>query len=184
MLIQTLARAIYSRCHLLLLDDVFSGLDPGTEDTIFTRLLGKRGLLRQLGATVVLVTHAVHRLSYADHIIALTAQGTISEEGKFSELINSEGYVASLVARHKPETDGVGEQPAQLMEDDTLKKDATAIEAVVRPLGDIQAYKYYFSAAGRRNTAAFFCTIMLFAFCERFPGESFPAGKSTNADYR
>ena len=76
-----------------MLDDTFSGLDGESEDRIFTLLLAKRGLLRQRDVTVLLVTHAVHRLSYADHVVALTAEGTISEEGTFPDLMNSNGYV-------------------------------------------------------------------------------------------
>jgi ATP-binding cassette, subfamily C (CFTR/MRP), member 1 len=32
-----LARAVYSQCRILLLDDTFSGLDPGTEEAVFKR---------------------------------------------------------------------------------------------------------------------------------------------------
>lgn len=163
---------MYSRRHTLILDDTFSGLDAESEEAIFTRLLGKRGLLRQLGVTVLLVTHAAHRLSYADHIIALTAEGTVSEAGTFSELMKSGGYVSSLAARHKSENEDAEEQVHSAQgtkdADDT---DETAPEEVVRPLGDIQVYKYYFASIGWFKTAAFFVLIMSFAFFERFPGE-------------
>ena len=53
-----IARAIYSRNSLVILDDVFSGLDADTEEKVFNRLLGKQGLLRRSHVTVVLVTHA------------------------------------------------------------------------------------------------------------------------------
>jgi ATP-binding cassette subfamily C (CFTR/MRP) protein 1 len=84
----------------LILDDVFSGLDATSEDRIFSRLLGKSGLLHRLGTTVILVTHAAHRLSYADHIIALSAHGTILEQGKLVDLLADNGYVAGLAARN------------------------------------------------------------------------------------
>lgn len=42
----------------MLLDDVLSALDSKTEVMIIERLLGKQGLLRKLGSTVILVTHA------------------------------------------------------------------------------------------------------------------------------
>ena len=53
-----IARAIYSRKSLVMLDDVFSGLDASTEEKIFNRLLGKQGLLRRSHVTVILETHA------------------------------------------------------------------------------------------------------------------------------
>lgn len=55
---QSLARAIYSKAKIVILDDVFSGLDSTTEKHIFTKLLGPDGLLRKLEATVILVTHS------------------------------------------------------------------------------------------------------------------------------
>ena len=49
---------MYARQELLLLDDIFSGLDNTTSNFVFNRLLGLYGLLRQDGITVVLATHA------------------------------------------------------------------------------------------------------------------------------
>lgn len=52
-----LARAVYSRRSLLILDDVFSGLDSITSKTIFHRLFGTEGLMRRLKATVIMATN-------------------------------------------------------------------------------------------------------------------------------
>ncbi|KAJ0345222.1 hypothetical protein KNSL1_008611 [Colletotrichum chrysophilum] len=51
-----IARALYARQELLLLDDVFSGLDSGTEEIVFGNLLGSNGLLRNNDTTVILVS--------------------------------------------------------------------------------------------------------------------------------
>ena len=53
-----LARTLYSRSQILILDDVFSALDKRTEGTISDKLLGKIGLFKKLGSTVILVTQA------------------------------------------------------------------------------------------------------------------------------
>ena len=53
-----LARAIYSRARIFLLDDVLSALDKETENFITERLFETKGIFSQLGATVVMVTHA------------------------------------------------------------------------------------------------------------------------------
>lgn len=53
-----LARAIYSRPQLFLLDDTLSALDSRTETEIMTRLFKKDGMFRKMGSTIVLVTHA------------------------------------------------------------------------------------------------------------------------------
>jgi len=56
--IKALARAVYSRKEILILDDVFSGLDALTEEHVFSQVIGSSGLLRKAGVTVVMATHA------------------------------------------------------------------------------------------------------------------------------
>lgn len=63
---QALARALYSRKALLVLDDIFSGLDLRTSNLIFERVFSRNGLVRQLGMTVILATHA-SKLYYLIH---------------------------------------------------------------------------------------------------------------------
>ena len=58
MLLQAIARAVYSRKRIMILDDVFSGMDATTEHLVFSRLLGPQGLLRKSGTTVIIATHA------------------------------------------------------------------------------------------------------------------------------
>jgi ATP-binding cassette, subfamily C (CFTR/MRP), member 1 len=53
-----LARALYSRKRLLILDDVMGGLDSKTEQTIADNLFGTDGLLRKNRTTVILATHS------------------------------------------------------------------------------------------------------------------------------
>ena len=57
-LLQAIARAVYARKKIFLMDDCLSGLDLETERHCFHQLLGQDGLIRQIGATVILVTHA------------------------------------------------------------------------------------------------------------------------------
>ena len=53
-----LARALYARAKIVILDDVLSALDTNTTDTVMKRLFGISGLFKRIGSTVVLVTHA------------------------------------------------------------------------------------------------------------------------------
>jgi ABC-type multidrug transport system fused ATPase/permease subunit len=53
-----LARAVYSRAPIMLLDDVLSALDANTQTTVMSRLFGESGLLRGRDITVLFVTHA------------------------------------------------------------------------------------------------------------------------------
>ncbi|KAH7040858.1 P-loop containing nucleoside triphosphate hydrolase protein [Microdochium trichocladiopsis] len=107
-----LARALYLHTDLLVLDDVFSGLDADTEDQVFQRVFapagmtgteeegkgsgGGGGLLARRGATVVLCTHSVRHLPFSQHVVALGADGTVVEQGSFAELDAAQGYVRSL----------------------------------------------------------------------------------------
>jgi ATP-binding cassette, subfamily C (CFTR/MRP), member 1 len=54
---QALARAVYARKKVLLLDDVFSGLDNSTAKAVFQALLRPGGLVRNTNTSVVLVTN-------------------------------------------------------------------------------------------------------------------------------
>ena len=67
----SLARAVYSRRSLVLLDDVLSGLDTRTERLVFNRVLGPQGILRKLKVTTVLATHAIGWLRYADTVLVV-----------------------------------------------------------------------------------------------------------------
>ncbi|PQE04709.1 hypothetical protein CJF30_00004499 [Rutstroemia sp. NJR-2017a BBW] len=166
-----LARAIYSRHQILILDDVFSGLDSISEDRVFSRLLGRSGLLRRLGTSVILVTHAAHRLSHADHIIALSAEGTVSEQGNFQHLLANNGYVSGLTARHIiiSETDALEEELSvkAKVDDDTSRRNAAA--DVHRPVGDWSTYKYYFSSLGRRNLIVWAGLMLAYSMLLQFP---------------
>lgn len=154
------------------MDDVFSGLDPVSEDRIFSRLLGKQGLLRQLGTTVILVTHAAHRLSYSDHIIALSRKGTVSEQGRFEDLLLSNGYVAGLAARHTAEGEDTPKEhvpPKAKLDDDTARRNAAA--DLHRPIGNWATYKYYFTSLGWRDVGVWMVLMLCFSMLLQFPSK-------------
>jgi hypothetical protein len=148
-----------------MLDDIFSGLDAETEEHIFNKLLGKNGLFRQLGTTVILATHAVHRLSYSDHVIAMSGNGRIMEQGSFEQLRNAGGYVQSLATKIKSEdtatstekSPDISAQPAPFQTDNEEE-----IEELNRQTGDFAVYKYYFASIGWFPTAVFFAFVVLY----------------------
>ncbi|KAJ7454282.1 P-loop containing nucleoside triphosphate hydrolase protein [Mycena galericulata] len=78
-----IARAVYARADLVLLDDVFSALDGETEAHVFASLFGPAGLLK--GKTTVLVTHGIHHLPSADKVIVMDA-GKITHFGSFEDV--------------------------------------------------------------------------------------------------
>jgi ABC-type Mn2+/Zn2+ transport system ATPase subunit len=56
--VQALARALYSRCSILLLDDLFSSLDRKTQQTVASRLLSSDGHAKKHGITILFTTHS------------------------------------------------------------------------------------------------------------------------------
>ncbi|KAI0233416.1 hypothetical protein L0F63_003025, partial [Massospora cicadina] len=79
----SLARAVYARADVYLLDDPLSAVDAHVGRHIFDRVIGNNGILRR--RTRVLVTHAVHFLSALD-TIAMFEGGRVSELGTYAEL--------------------------------------------------------------------------------------------------
>lgn len=55
---QALARALYSREAVLVLDDVLTGLDRDTERCILHSVFASHGLVKEIGQTVVLATNS------------------------------------------------------------------------------------------------------------------------------
>ena len=82
-----LARAIYPRKPVFLIDGMIAGLDNTTEKLVFDRVFGTKGLLRKMGVTVLLATHATHFARYADRILVVSA-GRLVEDAKYQELVD------------------------------------------------------------------------------------------------
>ncbi|KAK0609555.1 P-loop containing nucleoside triphosphate hydrolase protein [Bombardia bombarda] len=86
----SLARALYHHADILVFDDVFSGLDGSTQDQVCQSVFGRDGLLRKRGTTALVCTHSTHFLSVADHIVALSSDGTIADRGGLAEITQDE----------------------------------------------------------------------------------------------
>ncbi|KAK6202068.1 hypothetical protein LQW54_009124 [Pestalotiopsis sp. IQ-011] len=154
----SLARALYLQSDLLVLDDVFSGLDADTEDQVFRRVFGPGGLLRRRGTTVVLCTHSIRHLPSADYILAL-GNGTIEQQGTFDGLMASPGYVQRLGLKSSSDSDVSSEGPTpkpSTQESQARTLDIAAIDASStapevnesRRAGDRTVYKHYIKSMG------------------------------------
>ncbi|XP_062999664.1 ATP-binding cassette sub-family C member 6 isoform X2 [Elgaria multicarinata webbii] len=96
----SLARAVYKKASIYLLDDPLSAVDAPVGQHIFEQVLGPNGLLKN--KTRVLVTNAVHVLPRVDHIIVIT-NGEISETGSCQELVERRGDFADFLRSHSTE---------------------------------------------------------------------------------
>ncbi|KAJ2707574.1 hypothetical protein H4R19_004887, partial [Coemansia spiralis] len=97
----SLARAVYARADVYLLDDPLAAVDAHVSKHIFTNVLGSHGLLKT--RTRILVTNAVQYLSCTDHIVML-ADGQVAEEGSFAECMSRQGGVYEFVHHFVGET--------------------------------------------------------------------------------
>ncbi|KAI1281157.1 ABC transporter [Xylaria sp. FL0933] len=88
----SLARALYIDADILILDDIFTGLDSLTQERVCKAVFGPHGLLRKRGTTALLCTHSTHFLAMASHIMVISPVGTITEQGSFGDIQKGEWY--------------------------------------------------------------------------------------------
>ncbi|OQE34785.1 hypothetical protein PENCOP_c015G05261 [Penicillium coprophilum] len=177
----SLARALYLQSDLLVLDDVFSGLDADTEEQVFQQVFGLDGLLKRRGTTVVLCTHSIGHLPAADHVIALD-NGTIVEQGTFPTLIASQGYVERLGLKGSSDSAAPIEQTnsekrAQKLKPQILRTTITNVSSSAtdtetdasRQVGDKTVYKHYFRSMGLFLATCSLFLSVLWGFFTNFP---------------
>lgn len=175
----SLARALYLHSDLLVLDDVFSGLDADTEEKVFRQVFGADGLLRRRQSTVLLCTHSVRHLPASDHIIAL-GNGTVVEQGSFEELMGSQGYVQRLGLKSSSDSDDSSQElgrKGSLRESKPPLLHMTLTQSSTRPpdtdearrAGDKTVYKHYFKSMGILLASSSLVFAALWGFFTNFP---------------
>uniref|UniRef100_A0A8C7CTM8 ABC-type glutathione-S-conjugate transporter n=1 Tax=Oncorhynchus kisutch TaxID=8019 RepID=A0A8C7CTM8_ONCKI len=90
----SLARAVYRKADVYLLDDPLSAVDAHVGQHIFDKVIGPKGVLRN--KTRVLVTHGMSFLPQADLILVLV-DGEITESGSYQELLSRHGAFADFI---------------------------------------------------------------------------------------
>lgn len=157
-----LARAVYGKFDSYILDDVFSALDADTEAAVFSALFAEGGLLHR--RPVILATNQVHRLPSADYITVLD-KGRAIEQGTYSQLVRTDGIVASMIAKYAAgsgakalrrrgaaETSNSTSTTEPEREQEVLGDQET--EAATQGAVGWQTYKLYLKSMGRLNVIA------------------------------
>ena len=93
----SIARAVIKNPAILLFDDCLSAVDTETEETILNNLFE---ICKD--KTTIIVSHRVSSAKNADKIIILE-DGKIIQQGSHNQLINQEGYYASLYLKQLSE---------------------------------------------------------------------------------
>ncbi len=143
------------------MDDVLSALDVSTERNIIDKLIGPKGLFKELGTTVVLITHAGKRflapriitctnnlsiaqhLPLADHIIILDEEGSIAEQGTWDDLRAGTGHTSKVAAEKKDEKDESRPRDRAEAGDKVQKAPDppdTSSQDITRKTGDVTLY--------------------------------------------
>ncbi|KAJ3572547.1 hypothetical protein NP233_g3005 [Leucocoprinus birnbaumii] len=114
-----IARALYSDADVLVFDDPLSAVDAHVGTSLFHNAI--LSSVRTGGKTVLLVTHALHFISYCDEVYMLD-NGTIKEHGTYTELEHQEGEVARLVAEFGGAVDSESEsdRSSETIRDDSI----------------------------------------------------------------
>ncbi|KAG6028095.1 hypothetical protein E4U19_001674 [Claviceps sp. Clav32 group G5] len=166
----SLARALYSRKSLIVLDDVLTGLDRATEASVLETVFGCGGIIKTIQSTVVLATNTAGHLRFADHIIVLNQDGVVAEQGTFDEVSKSGGYLqhlanipTSTTSRHEaPELSG------DVYRELGLENEAEE-QVSGRQTSDLQIYSYYIRVAGKLNFCVYVLICAAYTFGLNFP---------------
>ncbi|KAJ4473750.1 metal resistance protein YCF1 [Lentinula aciculospora] len=89
-----LARAVYARADLVLLDDCLAAVDSHVARHIFTQVIGPQGLLASKAR--ILVTNSIAFVQQFDRLVYLR-RGIILESGDYTSLMAVEGEVSRLI---------------------------------------------------------------------------------------
>lgn len=121
----SLARAVYARADIYLLDDVLSAVDAHVSKNIIEKvLLKKTGVLSS--KTLILSTNHIHVLEEADSIYVLD-HGKIDEKGTYDELLRANGEFAKLIQEFG--NSDTAEKPQQESEGETTDAASAAASA-------------------------------------------------------
>lgn len=160
-----LARAVYSRCKIIVLDDSLSALDGKTQSQVVENLLKPGGILRDRATSVFWITTSTKFFNLADEVIVL-ADGTVKEKGTWAHLRESDPLIDEIIHPHL-------ETPTILAEGQTTKQARTdtlrdASKDLARKNGDLSLYGYYLKSAGLRSIGAMSLTGVLYSFFNTF----------------
>ncbi|KZP33097.1 P-loop containing nucleoside triphosphate hydrolase protein [Athelia psychrophila] len=138
----SIARALYSNADVVIMDDPLSAVDAHVGKALFQNAI--LGAFRSKGASVILVTHALHFLSQCDYIYTVK-DGRIVENGTHKELVAKAGEFARL---NKAYGAGGVEQVQDIAEDAaevTAPRLAMSVQAIKQKLEKV----YHKSGTGK-----------------------------------
>lgn len=121
-----LARAVYSRADIYLLDDPLSAVDAHVGRHLFDRVIGPTGLLRDRAR--LLCTNAIPYVEQADEVIMLR-RGIILERGTYASAIQGDTELSRLLIEFGKSGDDSGSESDETAAAENGSGDETAVES-------------------------------------------------------
>ncbi|KAG0159724.1 hypothetical protein PDIDSM_7248 [Penicillium digitatum] len=159
----SLARAVYSRKQLLLLDDITSGLDASTENQVIQKLLGQHGICRKYGLAVVFATHKINFKHKVDTIM------TIDHDGLSIKTRSSDGMLADFEIHVPIQQDLASSTPRPNFLEEQEIESRQALADASRRAGDSSLYFLYAKEMGWIAVISVLSASIGFCFFSRFP---------------
>ncbi|KAF9448313.1 ABC protein [Macrolepiota fuliginosa MF-IS2] len=132
-----IARALYSSADVLIFDDPLSAVDAHVGRSLFHNAI--LNSVRTLGKTVILVTHALHFVSYCDEIYMIE-NGFIKEHGTYQGVVEKEGDLARLTAEFggANDSDSVSDGSSNTAQDDSIDEEKQRSQAKAAGTGRLE----------------------------------------------
>ncbi|KAF2858159.1 hypothetical protein K470DRAFT_260080 [Piedraia hortae CBS 480.64] len=149
----TLARAVYARADIYLLDDVLSAVDQHVGRHLIDNVIGPSGLLK--GKTRILATNSIPVLMEANYI-CLMHGGRIIERGTFAQSMAMKGEISGIVrsASSEEHSESSASQSSESVEKATdTENESEEARETIKPL-DPQR-KSSMASLRRASTASF-----------------------------
>ncbi|GKZ96685.1 hypothetical protein AnigIFM59636_011200 [Aspergillus niger] len=180
----SLARALYYRSPILILDDVLTGLDRTTERAVLESVLGADGLAKKVGTTVIMTTNTASHLQFADKIVMLNEHGKIARQGTLDAISPSGDWIRKLSEQPTVTTS----RPLLELSDETMQEVGVPLDGGNEPdpkkqSGDWKVYSFYVKIAGSWRMSLYVCACATFVFGVNFPSVWLQKWTNYNADH-
>ncbi|KAI5468185.1 P-loop containing nucleoside triphosphate hydrolase protein [Mariannaea sp. PMI_226] len=166
-----LARAIYTRAPIVILDDPFNGLDGRTENAVLESVLGRQGLLRKRDTLVVWATSTVQQVRVADRIVSLTDTGNVQMRDSLlmpvDQLADFQGRKEFANADVDINTRETAPSTLQIVRDTatgTTQSTSSIPNDHHAAPSNTAVYRYYIRLSGRRRFLIFLILCAIFVF--------------------
>lgn len=182
-----LARAMYCRAPVAVLDDIFNSLDPDTAASIFSSLFSPTGVFTRAGTTVILATHNVEYIDTTDHIVIIDTEGRVASKNMEKAL--KDKTIRAMQLKKKSDKRAARKNlsvtatsSGKVVEEPSTKADEsddTVAQAVAesnergdlsaRRNGDTSLYMFFLKSASKRLLIPWLAATILVAVFEHMP---------------